>query len=271
MATAKIKQTLKSPVGFSAVGLLVQGDDVLASDVAKQVRQARRQKDGQYAWIAGTPLTKPKEGVAYPTGLCLLPPAGLWVASNRGNSVQLVNRTTDEVEQVVPVASPPMPSAVPAAALLRQQLGRRPAGKDDPQVPCPAPQFAWTPGPRWPITVPCRSGAGVRQVAAAQDHPRRPASQRANRQQGRNLRLRRLRQQRHGCGHRHGHGGSGRDHRLPARDPAAVGSGSNALALAPDGGTLYVANGTNNCIAVIRLGRPRTPARIGRRRATWPD
>src|SRR5262249_39814042 len=31
------------------------------------------------------------------------------------------------------------------------------------------------------------------------------------------------------------------------------GSGSNALALSPDGGTLYVANGTNNCLAVIRL------------------
>src|SRR5205823_1286663 len=32
------------------------------------------------------------------------------------------------------------------------------------------------------------------------------------------------------------------------------GSGSNALALSPDGGTLYVANGTNNCVAVVRLG-----------------
>src|SRR5262249_40352854 len=32
------------------------------------------------------------------------------------------------------------------------------------------------------------------------------------------------------------------------------GSGSNALALSPDGGTLYVANGTNNCVAVVALG-----------------
>src|SRR5262249_23228065 len=32
------------------------------------------------------------------------------------------------------------------------------------------------------------------------------------------------------------------------------GSGCNALALSPDGNTLYVANGTNNCIAVVRLG-----------------
>ena len=32
------------------------------------------------------------------------------------------------------------------------------------------------------------------------------------------------------------------------------GSGSNALVLAKDGQTLYVANGTNNCVAVVRLG-----------------
>src|SRR4029077_13023113 len=38
------------------------------------------------------------------------------------------------------------------------------------------------------------------------------------------------------------------EHRLP------FGSGTNALALRPDGGTLSVANGTNNCLAVVRLG-----------------
>src|SRR5262249_38719229 len=32
------------------------------------------------------------------------------------------------------------------------------------------------------------------------------------------------------------------------------GSGSNALAVSPDGDTLYVANGTNNCVAVVTLG-----------------
>jgi YVTN family beta-propeller protein len=33
------------------------------------------------------------------------------------------------------------------------------------------------------------------------------------------------------------------------------GSGCNAVAVSPDGGVLYVANGTNNCVAVVRLGR----------------
>src|SRR5581483_6312163 len=43
------------------------------------------------------------------------------------------------------------------------------------------------------------------------------------------------------------------DCRPEARLP--FGSGANAVALSPDGGTLYVANGTNNCVAVARLGR----------------
>src|SRR5207249_774911 len=43
---------------------------------------------------------------------------------------------------------------------------------------------------------------------------------------------------------------------IPCRPEGRLpfGSGSNALALSPDGATLYVANGTNNCLAVVRLG-----------------
>src|SRR5205823_5251805 len=40
--------------------------------------------------------------------------------------------------------------------------------------------------------------------------------------------------------------------------PAArlpFGSGPNAVAVSPDGSTLFVANGTNNCVAVVRLGK----------------
>src|SRR5207245_534641 len=42
---------------------------------------------------------------------------------------------------------------------------------------------------------------------------------------------------------------------IPCRPEGRLpfGSGSNALALSPDGATLYVANGTNNCVAVVRL------------------
>ncbi len=54
VATAQIKQILKSPVPFSAVGLLVQGDDVYASDFENHVRLARRQKDDHYEYGSPT-------------------------------------------------------------------------------------------------------------------------------------------------------------------------------------------------------------------------
>ena len=39
------------------------------------------------------------------------------------------------------------------------------------------------------------------------------------------------------------------------------GTGSNAVALSPDGRTLYVANGTGNCVAVVIAGGRRRAAR----------
>jgi hypothetical protein len=95
VATGKIRQVLRSPVGFSAVGLLLLDGDVWASDVANDVRIARRQPAGQYRWIAGTPLLRPEiGGVAYPTGLCAAAPERLLVASNRGNTVRVCSSRT---------------------------------------------------------------------------------------------------------------------------------------------------------------------------------
>ena len=65
---------------------------------------------------------------------------------------------------------------------------------------------------------------------------------------------------------------SRRNHRLPAGRPAAV---RQRLATpwpsAPTARTLYVANGTNNCVAVVRLGRlARRDRRAGRSTAASP-
>src|SRR5207248_733208 len=38
------------------------------------------------------------------------------------------------------------------------------------------------------------------------------------------------------------------------------GSGTNAVAVSADGQMLYAANGTNNCVAVVRLGHACSPA-----------
>ncbi len=256
IATGKIKQTLKSPVGFSAAGLLVLGDAVFASDVANEVRQVRRRKDGPYEWIAGTPLARPKEGVAYPTGLCLVEPASLLVASNRGNTVQLINRKSNEVEQAVPVGIAPYAICCPRPdRCYVSNWGGDPPGKDDPQAPSSG----------TPVRVEPRTGVAdhgsvsVLEVTAGKWRLRKS-----------------IHVGPHPCGMI-----ASKDGRfvyvacansdtvavldtnteevvetIPCRPEARlpIGSGSNALALSPNGGTLYVANGTNNCIAVVRLG-----------------
>jgi len=257
VATAKIKQTLKSPVGFSAVGLRVQDDDVYASAAENQVRLARRQKDGQYEWIAGTPLEKPKVGgIVYPTGLCAPAPTRLLVAANRGNSVQVVNLATDEVAQVVPVGVAPYTICCPQPERCYvSNWGGDLPGKDDPQAPSSNTPVRVDPRTRvadhgtvsvlelvsgkWRLrkTIPVDlhpsgliagkdgrlvyvANANSDTVSVIDTRTEEVVETIACRPEG----------------------------RLP------FGSGSNALALSPDGGTLYVANGTNNCLAVIRLG-----------------
>src|SRR5262249_8114928 len=81
--------------GVSVVGLLVDGDRVYASDSLDRVRVARRQPNGRYQWDGQVELIRPRVGgAALPTGMARHAPDGLWVASSRGNSVQLVNLTT---------------------------------------------------------------------------------------------------------------------------------------------------------------------------------
>src|SRR5262245_31318357 len=96
------------PPGFSVVGLLVQGDHVYASDSQNQVRVARRQKNGSYAWGEGIALIPPKVGGApVPTGIARQSAEELWVCSSRGNAAQLLNLKTGEAEQAVAVGVAP--------------------------------------------------------------------------------------------------------------------------------------------------------------------
>src|SRR5262249_21102167 len=61
-ATGKIKQTLPSPVGFSVIGLLAQGERIYATDVRDHIRIAVRQDGGRYAWENPIQLGKPGVG-----------------------------------------------------------------------------------------------------------------------------------------------------------------------------------------------------------------
>src|SRR5262249_52866641 len=87
-------------------GLVVRGPNVLVSDSANHVRVAVTGPDGNYKWGDPTELTKPKMGVAYPTGLAL-GGGGVWVASSRGNSVQRLDTAAATVAAEVAVGVAP--------------------------------------------------------------------------------------------------------------------------------------------------------------------
>jgi YVTN family beta-propeller protein len=257
VATAAIKQTLTAPVGFSAVGLLVRGDDVYVSDGDNDVRVARRQKDGRYEWLPPITLVKPTlGGAAYPTGLSGLTGEGLWVASCRGNSVQRINLATDEVEQIVPVGVAPYALCCPRPdRCYVSNWGGDPPREGEPQA-----KSAGTPvrvdrrtrvADHGTVSVLERVHGTWRQrrTIAVGLHPSGMVADK----DGRFVYVANANSDTVSVIDTHGEEVV---ETITCRPEARLplGSGSNALALSPDGGMLYVANGTNNCLAVVRLG-----------------
>jgi YVTN family beta-propeller protein len=256
VATAKIEQTLKSPAGFSAVGLVVRDGDIYVSDSGKHIRVARRQKGGRFAWLKVIELSKPKVGGdVYPTGLCRGAGAELWAASSRGNSVQLLDLAAGEIKQVVPVGVAPYTICRPKPERVYvSNWGGDVPGDKEPNAP----------SSKTPTRIDARGIANRGTVSVLE-----PASGK--------WRLRKsIRAGLHPSGMvaskdgRFVYVANANSDTISVIDTNAetvvetiicrpearlpFGSGANALALSPDGGTLYVANGTNNCLAVVRLG-----------------
>ncbi|MFL5243039.1 MAG: bifunctional YncE family protein/alkaline phosphatase family protein [Gemmataceae bacterium] len=262
-ASGVVKQALELPgpgknkPTFSVVGLCVDGDNIYATDSNNQVRVAEKQKNGSYAWGRSVELVRPRVGGApHPAGLSMVSSQEMWVTATRGNSVQLVDLTTREVEQIVAVGVAPFMvcPASPEKVYVSNWGGDLP-GKDDPQAISSdsliridsrtnvanqgsVSVLGRVPG-KWKqqktISVgmhPCAmvlskdknllyiANANSDSVSVIDTHSDEVIE---------TVSCRPL-------------------------DKLPFGSGSNALALSPEGDTLYVANGTNNCIAVVRLG-----------------
>ncbi len=264
LEAGKVKQTLPTPglgnsrPGFSVVGLVVLGDRVYSSDASGAVRVAERQKDGKYAWQASLiEMQKPKVGgAAHPAGLALLGKDELLVTSTRGNTVQIANLTTGQIEQTVGVGVAPF-AVLPIGA---DRLYVTNWGGDHPKEGEPQALSSGT-----PIRIDPKTGVGnhgsvsvlsavpgkwkqVKSIEVGLHPSALIASPR-----GRYVYV--------------ANAASDTVSVIDRRTDAVVetiavrpearlpfGSGPNALALSPDGGTLYVANGTNNCLAVVRLG-----------------
>jgi YVTN family beta-propeller protein len=256
-AAGKITQTLPSPVGLSVTGLAVDGPRIFTSDVKDNVRVAERQADGSYQWAQTWPLEKPKVGgSAHPAGMALRDGKELWVTSTRGNSVQRLDAATGKVLQVIPVGIAPFTVVFAGSdrAYVSNWGGDHP-GKDDPQAP----------SSKTPVKIDPRTGVanhGSVSVLAAVE--------------GQWQQVTTITVGLHPSGMCVSKTGKFVYVANAASDSVSVidtkknevvetiscrpearlpfGSGCNALALSPDGGTLYVANGSNNCVAVVSLG-----------------
>jgi YVTN family beta-propeller protein len=253
----RVRQTLalpKSVKGFSVVGLAVAGRRVYASDSRSHVRVAERQEDGTYRWATPLEVSAPKVGkLPHPAGL-VVRDRGLWVTSTRGNSVQSLNPTGGRDEEVVSVGVAPYTVCPAAGRLYVSNWGGDPPTKDDPQAL----------SSDTPVRIDSRTGvANHGSVSVLEAGP------------GKWKQMKAVRVGLHPSGMVASNGGrfvyvanANSDtvsvidtkadeviETIPCRPEARLpfGSGCNALALSPDGGTLYAACGTNNCVAVLRL------------------
>ncbi len=271
-ATGAVRQTLALPAAkaglsgaFSAVGLVAAGERVFATDSQGAVRVARRQPDGRYAWDGAFALKAPAVGgAAYPTGMALQGDGRLWVCSSRGNELQLMNLASGEVEARVPVGVCPYLPLVVGGKVYVSNWGGDPPGKDDPQHKTSGTPVHTDPrtsvADRGSVSVVEKTATGWKQTKTIPvgGHPcglvASPAGEFVYVANANSDTVSVI--------------DTARDEVAETIDckPEAklpFGTGSNAVALGRDGRTLFVANGTGNCVAVVRLGRKSTEAADG--------
>lgn len=114
--SGEIKQTLELPklgnarLGFSVVGLAARGDRIYASEAKNLIMVAQRKADGSWGWASDQAIVLPKPkvgGDAHPAGLCLQGTDTLWVTATRGNCVHRISLKSGKVEETVEVGVAP--------------------------------------------------------------------------------------------------------------------------------------------------------------------
>lgn len=256
ITSGKITKTLKSPVGFSVTGLLVQDGRIYATDVNDRVQVAARQEGEEFAW--GTPVTLEKpaaKGPAHPAGLARLSDETILVTSTRGNSVQLVNLAKGDIEQTIKVGVAPYTVCCTGPdRCYVTNWGGNPPKEGDPQA-----NSSGTPARtddrgianHGSVSVLEKSESGWQEQTTIDVglHPSGmitdPAGKFVYVANANSDTVSVIRTETNEV-----------VETITCRPESRLpfGSGCNALALSPGGETLYVANGTNNCIALVRLG-----------------
>ncbi|HEX4591122.1 MAG TPA: beta-propeller fold lactonase family protein, partial [Gemmataceae bacterium] len=277
VADGRIKETLPTPgrgkdrAGFSVVGMAVHDGQVYATTADKNVFVARRGSDGHYQWdepftlpaIPIVPADTEKSNKPHPAGLTILD-GKLLVTATRANAVHVFDLATRELEQSIPVGVAPY--SVTTVRADKAYVTNW--GGDHPQ-----PGEPQRPSSGTPVHVDARTGIADRGSVSVLEK-----SEGEHRGESPTWRVAKsIQVGLHPSGMAASRGGRFLYVANASSDTVSVidtatdkiletidcrpegrlpfGSGSNALALSPDSGTLYVANGTNNCVAVVRLGR----------------
>jgi YVTN family beta-propeller protein len=276
IATAKVKQTLRislnpnSKLGFSVVGLLVDGDTIYASDSEDHIQVAQRQEGGKYRWKDQFTLAKPQVGgFAHPAGIARVGNDELWVASTRGNNVQRMNLATGEVKQVIPVGVAPYMICASTHRVYVSNWGGDP----------PRDGQAQGKSSKTPVRIDPKTGVANHGSVSVLGKEGNEWKQMKTIEVGVHPCAMALSPKRPGGGNQEPTVLQGHTYLYVANansDTVSVirttdndrvvetiscrpegrlpfGSGCNALALNGGGNLLYVANGTNNCVAVVPL------------------
>jgi YVTN family beta-propeller protein len=250
----ELKAPLTSQVGFSVTGILASGNQVCVTDARDRLLMAASDGGGVYKWSAEFSLPPPAGGGApNPAGIARNDD-GVWVACTRGNCVCLLDPRDKKTSKIDVGVAPFTVVITKAGKAYVSNWGGNP--------PEAGAKAGVTSGTR--VRIDERTGVandGSVSVIEKKD--------------GQFTQVRAISVGLHPCGLALNKAESrlfvtnANSDTLSVIDTAAdtvietidckpdaklpLGSGSNALALSPDGAVAYVANGANNCVCVVKL------------------
>lgn len=264
-----LKQQAPFPEGGTSmhgIGVSKDGKAIWATSAADHLYEGAIGEDGALAWARTIRLPGPEgKGASYPCGFVLTEDESIaYVALSRNNSVAEVNMATGEVVREIPVGVAPFDVVLGpdgASLYVSNWGGRRPLEGELTAPSSGTPVLVDERGVAKSGTVgkvDLTTGAMVAEIATGLH----PSDLLLDAEAGR-LYVANANSDTVGILDV-SEGGFEEQAEILVRPDASLpfGSASNALALSDDGGTLYVANGGNNAVAVVALDDDRAGGEV---------
>ena len=256
LESGELAPPLVSPAGFSVAGLLAKSNQIFVTDASNHLRIAQADDGELYKWKTDLRLSAHSDGgEANPAGMAWGAGGSVWIAATLANAIERLDPARPGARDVVNVGVAPYTVVATRSGKLYVSNW----GGDPPRAGDPAGATSGT-----AIRIDPNTGIANDGTVSVVEIKGQKFEQ-----------TKTIRVGLHPCGMTL----NSTETRLfvanansdsvsvidttsdtvletidckPERT-LPLGSGSNAVALSPDGRTLYVANGTNNCICVITL------------------